>query len=349
MQFQLKALLFLVFCASWTCSGAQNAYVNLKDRIINNARLIDQGPELNCTSCCISGYTDTQCFSPSEVSEYRFADGRKYVSREIKLFGSGKKVFLEVIEEGVVSLLGYELSGQTFFFLEKEGQLSPLPESRNFKSYKEYRQQLIGISSDKARSQKMAKYTGMKRTDLSSFIGKYNEDNYKPIINTKFGISAGFASNQTVFYDVNNNRESTTATSFISTFSLDVPILRSIITYHPDLVYTYTTGHEYYNRLWSLNASLLKFRLNYRLGPAVPFLQSGMGFGYMKCVSGINNYNVSGMIPIINGEANIGAGITFETGPYSVSIIYISYIQLLEVEFLHIASYTNSLSLSLNF
>jgi len=57
-----------------------------------------------------------QTFSPTEIYGYRFTDSKYYVSREIKINGALKKIFLEYLVEGTVDLYFYnDITGDHYF------------------------------------------------------------------------------------------------------------------------------------------------------------------------------------------------------------------------------------------
>jgi hypothetical protein len=75
-----------------------------------------------------SGNKDVTVYSPGEISAYRFADGKFYVSRVI----NGKARFLEILFQGRVNLYFLEDSISYHYYLDKQNEdLAEIPYSED--------------------------------------------------------------------------------------------------------------------------------------------------------------------------------------------------------------------------
>ena len=64
---------------------------------------------------------------PSDIEEYGFPDGRRYISAEITSYGSTKKVFLEeILNLDSIIVYFYPVQGSDYFFLQRGGSLPEL-------------------------------------------------------------------------------------------------------------------------------------------------------------------------------------------------------------------------------
>ena len=69
---------------------------------------------------------DPVMYTPEEIKEYKIEDSKYYISKEIEIEDQPKKVFLEFLVEGIVSLYCYKSTVEDYYFIEKEGKLYPL-------------------------------------------------------------------------------------------------------------------------------------------------------------------------------------------------------------------------------
>jgi hypothetical protein len=122
-----KGLLFVFLCVSSIAVAQVNNYQ--KGYIITNEQdtvfgWIDFRINIeNNTACHFT--TDVnlkeKVYYPGEIAGYRFSDnGKYYVSRDITLNGVDKKVFLEYLLQGIMSLYFYDDGEQTYFFFENQ-------------------------------------------------------------------------------------------------------------------------------------------------------------------------------------------------------------------------------------
>ena len=69
---------------------------------------------------------DPEIFPPGEIKAYKFDNGKFYVSKDITLEDTEKKVFLEILLDGIVDLFYYKAKDDEYFFVEKNEKLHQL-------------------------------------------------------------------------------------------------------------------------------------------------------------------------------------------------------------------------------
>jgi hypothetical protein len=67
-----------------------------------------------------------ETFHPFEIESYRVEGNKYYLSKEVNIDGESRKVFLEYLVKGIVSLYFLEDKHTDYYFIEKEGEMYPL-------------------------------------------------------------------------------------------------------------------------------------------------------------------------------------------------------------------------------
>ncbi|MFA6401462.1 MAG: hypothetical protein WCX31_07530 [Salinivirgaceae bacterium] len=119
----------------------------------------------------------SEIFSPEDLLAYRIEESKYYVSKNIQLDSTLRKVFLEFLLDGIVDLYYYKESQKEYFFLEKDGTLYRLNNNkkeiyRKEGVYVQNSNQYIGVLN----------YTFQDSPEMSDKIKNTNFD-YKSLIN----------------------------------------------------------------------------------------------------------------------------------------------------------------------
>ena len=118
---------FLICLTFFSAAAAQNNY--LPGYVIMNEGdtlygLIDYKLEkINQETCFFkeNNASPARIYSPKDISGYRFLkNGKYYVSKNIDLNDTVRKVFLEYMVNGMMDLFYYVIDGQPYFFFEDE-------------------------------------------------------------------------------------------------------------------------------------------------------------------------------------------------------------------------------------
>lgn len=97
-------ILFLIVFFPILAFG-QNEYFSTDSITSTGIKLIDGGDLINSKLCQVKKGDKIIEYTPYEVKEFGFKDGRVYVSKEIQVSDSTIKVFLERLYEGKTTFI----------------------------------------------------------------------------------------------------------------------------------------------------------------------------------------------------------------------------------------------------
>ncbi|MBF9255749.1 outer membrane beta-barrel protein [Pontibacter sp. 172403-2] len=126
-------------------------------------------------------------YSAEQLTEYGFKNGTVYLSKSISVSGQIKKVFLERLEHGKISLYYFTAKGIKTYFLEKDSTIFVEISKDDFRKH------ILENTSDfewEAEQVQLVKYN---RKSLSKIISMYNNGNNRPFPYPRFGIIAGYS------------------------------------------------------------------------------------------------------------------------------------------------------------
>lgn len=178
-------------------SYGQGEYFTTDSLTSFGLKLIDNGDLMNSRICEVKIKDKIVQYSPYEVKEYGFKNGRVYKSREIQLGDSSKKVFMECLTSGETTLLYYRGKGIKTFYLEKDSTLfAELPKKYEEKAI--YAEQLSQITSDCFNVSDACKLVNYNKKSLSKLISRYNNCELKPFPFLKYGLFVGMIQSKLV-------------------------------------------------------------------------------------------------------------------------------------------------------
>lgn len=170
---------------------AQNSYYIRDGKKVVGVRIKDNGDIRNARICLVVSGGKEYEFTPQGISEYGF-DNRVYVSEEIKVNNSEKKVFLERLADGDASLYYYRARGIKLFFIRQaNGELIEIPRVENRHEKKTHRELLREIAYDCEHTQNVSKLVSYNKNSMSQFVDYYNECEPGFFSFTRFGILSG--------------------------------------------------------------------------------------------------------------------------------------------------------------
>lgn len=186
-----KLLLFLLAnVLAFSLSAQKENYITNDTATTHGVRLIDGGTIENARYCRILRGKDTVRYTPYDLVEYGFKNGRVYVSKDISMKGESRRVFLERIVDGPPTLYYYRFPGGSTYFLDrKDATLTEIP-FRNEQGI-HFRKQLAGITSDCKNVQDAAKVVAYKSNSMSTFFERYQDCELRPFPFNKIGLIAG--------------------------------------------------------------------------------------------------------------------------------------------------------------
>lgn len=129
-------------------------------------------------------------YTPFEVTEYGFSDGRVFISKEITAGASSEKVFMQRLQQGKATLYYYRGEGVRTFYIEKDSSLFMELPKQNGKNEK-FSEQLLLLTSDCSAVSDADRLVGYNKNSLSRLIQRYNNCDPKPFPHFKYGMMAG--------------------------------------------------------------------------------------------------------------------------------------------------------------
>lgn len=181
----LIILAFLNFCL---ISG-QN-YYSIDTTVKIGVTIIDRGDRANSKNLQILKGNELINFTPDEVKEYGFKDGRVYVSKEIKSSGSARKIFLLRLAKGSKNLYYYLNEHGPEYYIEDNTTFVKLPEYNEGDGT--FRDILKRLTTDFPGITDAVKLVTYNKRSLTELVNRYNNKADNPFPFFKYGIIAGF-------------------------------------------------------------------------------------------------------------------------------------------------------------
>lgn len=167
------------------------------DSTLYGMKVIDNGELINSRLCQVKKGKEIIDYSPYEVMEYGFKDGKVYISKEIKIADSSKRVFLERLHSGETTLYYYRGRDIKTFFIEKDSTLFvELPKQDTERGY--YSEFLSNYTDDCPNVADACKLVSYNKRSLSKLITRYNKCDLKPFPHFKYGFIIGYESSRLV-------------------------------------------------------------------------------------------------------------------------------------------------------
>ena len=217
------------------------------DSTLNGINLIDGGALINSRLCQVKKGKEIIAYSPYEVMEYGFKEGRVYISKEIQIADSSKRVFLERLHNDETTLYYYRGMGLKTFFIEKDSTLFvELPKQDNAKE--PYSELLLNLTDDCPNVSAACKLVRYNKRSLSKIITRYNKCELKPFPHFKYGFLVGYEFSNLVPVDKQNKDLEYFEYNYDSDFSIglfvDNPILVSDFSVYAALLFS-KHGYSY--------------------------------------------------------------------------------------------------------
>ncbi|MFC0875047.1 hypothetical protein ACE01N_00550 [Saccharicrinis sp. FJH2] len=187
MRLKIIILFFVLFPI---LGLSQNSYYENDSSAFIGVKLIDSDDIINCKICQVKQGNSILRFTPSEIKEYGFKDGRVFVSKKISISGSTKKVFLQKLESGDITLFYYkEKDFKTFFISIDDTTLLEIPK---YKLDNTFKSQLFQLTKGKPDIRKNLKYVDYSKRSMSKYISRYNNNNSRYFPHFRYGVSIGY-------------------------------------------------------------------------------------------------------------------------------------------------------------
>lgn len=192
MKIKIISLSFILSAFTFLCKAQEDYFYTLKSYNIGS-ELIDGGQYRNSMVCQVRvGFGGIREYTPYEVSEYGFKNGRVYIARDIPEMDTVRRVFLERLAKGKINLYLFKGSNHSNYFVEIDsGILIPLGQSKRDPALY-YKNKLATLTSDCDEVRKFVNLILYKQKSLASFADAYNRCNPLDFPYTKYGINFGY-------------------------------------------------------------------------------------------------------------------------------------------------------------
>ncbi|MBN1416088.1 MAG: PorT family protein [Bacteroidales bacterium] len=184
--------LLLLFIPSTVIVGQKGYYV--KDSTMTvGVQMLDGGLVQNARSCQIKVKDRIITYTPYEVDEYGFKDDKVYIARIITLDQVEKKVFLERLSKGNLTLYYYKDKNGSKFFLEKEsGQMIEISKNDSLNKTTGFHESLMTYSGECKFMSDQLKYVTYTKLSMQKYATWYNNCRHKPFPRFRYGAIAGY-------------------------------------------------------------------------------------------------------------------------------------------------------------
>ena len=210
-------------------------YYQTDSATVIGVKLIGGRDENNCQFVSVKRGKEIVKLFPDEVREYGFADGRIYFSKELNIDNAMKRVFLEKLVDGKMTLYYYKGKSK-LFFMERDSIFSELTK-RDASGRKHYRETLQALGVDCEYTGSFARRTWYNRYYMKRFGKRYYNcmEIYRPV---RFGIVGGWDfTGYSMLKDAWGIESIPTGSFFTFGAFADIPILQSRVSFHPEIFY----------------------------------------------------------------------------------------------------------------
>ncbi len=239
-----------------TITFGQYGYYSTDSATFSGVKLVNGSDKMNARLCRIKVGDSIIQYTPYEVKAYGFENGPEYVSKTIQVSDSAKRVFLERLDKGKLTLYYYKGNGIKTYFLDNgNNSLIELPKREKGNKEVNFKKNLLNITSDCSNISDAVKLVSYNKNSLSELIKLYNNCELKPFPRFRIGIFAGFESaklfvppakkdGNVIFADPNylDNFSFNYKGGFTMGLSIDDPIQASDFCFHTGIEYS---QHKY--------------------------------------------------------------------------------------------------------
>jgi hypothetical protein len=290
-----RCITLLVFFIPLAASSQSNYFV--KDSVTSTGISLVDGKEMvNHRVCRVRDGSTIQEYTPWQVKEYGFRDGRIYLAKDVPLPDSTQRVFLEqLVYRKLYYYRGKE--GKTFFVKTDSVSFAELPKQHKGPDGADisFRDDLGRLTSDCPLMADAVKLVRYNRTGYKKFMNRYETCEHKPFPFLKFGIIAGYSTSKpvtkpSVSIPEVKQMEFSYDGGFAAGLFLDCPILLSDFSLFASLLFSQHefSGNtmamnyvdvDFYGKMSSLQIPVL-IRYSYPSNMIRPFVNAGGVFSY---------------------------------------------------------------------
>ena len=295
---RFSSILILLLSGSYIDIQAQRGYY-LTDTVSNiGVKIVDGGARENSAYCTVKTALAIVRFTPDEVSEYGFADGRVYVAKTINYEGVMKRVFLERLSMGKLVLYYYHGSKGKIFVIEtNDGQISVL-ESTDEEG-NSFRYSLTQYIADFQEGIDAVQDVPYRKEAMKTLFVRYERREHRPFPHFRYGVTLSYGFTDLIPQVSNEPMSNTTFRkdgSFSAGVYADQPIILSDFSLNAGInisrqVYSFfwtseNGDEDFYAKTFSVGIPLL-LRYSWPSNKFRPFVNAG-GLAVLN----VNNNNI---------------------------------------------------------
>lgn len=214
----------------------QSDFYSTDSTILSGIQLLDGGEIDNARFCQVKQSENILKYSPYEIKEFGFSDGRIYRSFQVENNDTISRYFLERLFEGKVNLYYLKVKRGICKYYVMKGDSSQLFELLS--SNDNYSLILESIMADCPQAIRNIQYLKLNKLSLIRLIKDYNVCVKRPFPRLRSGFMLGFnaiqlfAENKNSMYSVPNYKIKWSISAGVF---MDVPIQYSNFSFHPEL------------------------------------------------------------------------------------------------------------------
>lgn len=181
-------LLLFIYLLPVTLS-AQSSYYIKDSTTFSGIKLLDGGSVDNSLFCEVSEQGKVTRYSPSQVKEFGFSDGRIFKSFPVKINDSVSRYFLERLVSGKVILYYLKLKkGEERFYLTDSCDIDLV---ELLQPEEQYRVTLQSLITDNPVAGQNIQYVKLKKPGLTRFVKGYDNNVNRPFPRFQYGFTLG--------------------------------------------------------------------------------------------------------------------------------------------------------------
>ncbi|MBI9068592.1 MAG: outer membrane beta-barrel protein [Salinivirgaceae bacterium] len=182
-------VLAVIFIQLNTLKGQNSYYITEKSKV-SGVTIISGTEQQNAHILKVSIGNRVFEYTPDTIVEYGKYDGRLYQSKEVRINGANKMVFLERISNGIINFYYLSDNGKARFFIEHEHkkliEISKSPENKNY--YKDILREEFKANKNTLKQLQFVRY---KKRDFSAIGDRFNYNIKGSFPRMKYGAFAG--------------------------------------------------------------------------------------------------------------------------------------------------------------
>lgn len=171
-------------------SIAQTDYYVI-DSTLHAVSLISWDEITNAKTCQVKRGKEIISYSPEEITEYGFKNGQIYVSKDIVIEDTSKRVFLERLYDGKTTLYYYRGKDIKTFYIQKDSSLF-VEMPKLSAADEKFTKQLLNITADCPNVKKVSKLVSYRKRPLKKLFAQYNRCEMKAFPHFKYGLTVGY-------------------------------------------------------------------------------------------------------------------------------------------------------------